>query len=199
MINTYGIIILAAGPSGRLGQPKQLLPYQDKTLLQFLIDEATTSTASSIIVVLGANATLIEPVLETSHVQIIINKNWEEGMASSIRCGITALQKIKPSLDAAIIMVGDQPFITASLLNNLMTTLQEINTPIVTCSYDNTTGPPSIFHKDLFPELLQLTGDTGARSIVQKYAEEIVTIAFPSGNIDIDTQEDYANIQKDSE
>lgn len=79
-----------------------------------------------------------------------------------------------------------------------MTTLQETNKPIVTCYYDNTTGPPAIFHKSIFPELLQLSGDAGAKSIVQKYSEELETIAFPKGNIDIDTITDYELLSKAS-
>jgi molybdenum cofactor cytidylyltransferase len=194
MSNSCGIIILAAGLSGRLGSPKQLLPYKNKTLLQYLIDEAKATSAASIIVVFGANAAAIQTVLQTETIHITINDDWNEGMASSIRCGINELQKINPAIDAAILMVCDQPFVTAALLNNLITKHQQTNKLIVTSSYDSTTGPPALFHKSIFPELLQLKGDLGARSIVMKYANEVVTVSFPKGNIDIDTVADYKTL-----
>ena len=191
MSNSCGIIMLAAGSSGRMGSPKQLLPYKNKSLLQYLINESKTSFANSIVVVLGANAAAIQTGLQTETIHITINDEWNEGMASSIRCGINELKKINPAIDAAILMVCDQPFVTAALLNDIITTQQQTNKLIVTSSYDKTNGPPALFHKSIFPELLQLKGDLGARSIVQKYANEVVSVAFPKGNIDIDTAADY--------
>ena len=196
MANSCGIIILAAGSSGRLGRPKQLLPYKNKTLLQYLIDEAKNSIARDIIVVLGANTEAINATLKTDTIHIAINKDWKEGMASSVRCGMNQLQKINPSADAAILMVSDQPFVTTALVNELINTYSKTSKLIVTSSYDNTTGPPALFHKTLFPELLELKGDFGARSIVQKYADNVATILFPQGSIDIDTIEDYNKVQR---
>ncbi|MEQ1676668.1 MAG: nucleotidyltransferase family protein [Chitinophagaceae bacterium] len=191
MINSYSIIILAAGSSDRLGKPKQLLPYKNKTLLQYLIDEAKATSALSVLLVLGANAAAIQSELQTENIRIVINDDWQEGMASSIRCGINELQKINPATDAAILMVCDQPYVSASLLNDLILAHNKTNKPIVTSSYDNTTGPPALFHKSIFQELLQLTGDTGARSIVQKHINDVATVSFPKGSIDIDTAADY--------
>lgn len=191
MANSCGIIILAAGSSGRLGKPKQLLPYKNKPLLQYVIDEAKATSAVSVLVVLGANAAAIQSELQTENIRIAINDDWKEGMASSIRCGIKELQKNNPATDAAILMVCDQPFVTASLLNDLIITHNKTNKPIVSSSYDNTTGPPVLFHKSLFPELLQLTGDAGARIIVKKYINEVATVSFPDGRIDIDSPADY--------
>ncbi len=191
----YSIILLAAGSSGRLGSPKQLLPYKNKLLLQYLIDEASASSADSILVVLGANAEIIQTQLQLENIHIVINDDWKEGMASSIRFGIKELQKINSATDAAILMVCDQPFVATSLLNDLITTHQQTGKPIVTSSYDNTTGPPALFHKIIFPELLQLKGDIGARSIIQKHPDEVVSVLFPQGNIDIDTAAEYNKLQ----
>lgn len=191
MTRSCGIIILAAGSSGRLGRLKQLLPYKNKILLQYLINEAKVSVANVVVVVLGANAEIIQTELQTKHIHIVINKEWNKGMSSSICCGINELQKISPGIQTAILMVCDQPFVTTLLLNDLIDIHQNTGKPIVTCSYDSTTGPPALFHKNLFPELLQLTGDAGARSIVQKYINEVATVSFPEGRIDIDTAADY--------
>lgn len=194
MTGSFGVIILAAGSSGRLGKPKQLLYYKGKSLLQHLMDEAKSSSANSIVVVLGANAEAIQAELQTRTIHIAINNDWKEGMASSIRCGIKALKELNPSVDAAILMVCDQPFVTTALLNNLIITHQETTKAIVTCNYDNTTGPPALFHKSIFPELLQLTGDKGARQIVEAHTNELVTVSFPEGNIDIDIAADYESL-----
>ena len=153
MTNSYGIILLAAGSSGRLGKPKQLLKYKGKSLLQYLIDQAKDSSANCIVVVMGANAEVVLAVLQTDKIHMVQNNDWKEGMASSIRCGINEVQKINPATDAAILMVCDQPFVTTALLNDLITTHQETGRPIVTSSYDNTAGPPALFHKSIFSEL----------------------------------------------
>lgn len=191
MTSSCGIILLAAGSSGRLGEPKQLLHYKGKILLQHLIDEAKSSSANSIVVVLGANWEAIQVKLQTGNIHIAINNDWKEGMASSIRCGINALQEICPAVDAAILMVCDQPYVTAALLNDLITVHQKTNKAIVTSNYNNTSGPPALFQKNIFSELLQLTGDKGARQIVEAHSKELATVSFPKGNIDIDTAADY--------
>lgn len=196
MTSSCGIILLAAGSSGRLGVPKQLLHYRGKTLLQHLVDQAKSSSANSIVVVIGANGKEIQSKLQTGNIFIAINKGWKEGMASSIRCGIKALETYNPSVDAAILMVCDQPFVTVTLLNELIIVHQKTNKAIVTSNYDNTNGPPALFHKSIFPELLQLTGDKGARQIVEAHTNELVTVSFPKGNIDIDTVEDYDLLPK---
>lgn len=194
MSDSYSIIILAAGASNRFGKPKQLLSYKNKTMLQYLIDEAKNTTAASVIVVLGANTEKIQTKLPIEKIHIVINENWKEGMSSSIHCGINELQKIDPDVDAAIIMVCDQPFVTTELLNQLTHTHKETKKQIVTCGYDNTTGPPVLFHKSLFSELLQLKGDVGARKIVEQNPDEVAIVSFPKGNIDIDTVADYENL-----
>jgi molybdenum cofactor cytidylyltransferase len=194
MINSYGIILLAAGSSGRLGSPKQLLLYKNKNLLQYLVDEATASSSNTVIVVLGAGSEEIASKIQAKDIHIVFNKDWKEGMASSIRCGILELQKINPATTAVILMTCDQPFVSTALLNKLITTHQLTNKLIVTSTYDNTTGPPALFQQALFPELLQLQGDAGARVIVQQYAAQLGTVSFPEGNIDIDTAMDYEHL-----
>jgi molybdenum cofactor cytidylyltransferase len=186
-----GIILLAAGSSGRLGKPKQLLPYKKSTLLQYLMNEARASNAGTVVVVLGANEEIIQPELKTEGFYITVNKSWREGMASSIRSGIIELQKINPSTDAAILMVCDQPLVTSQLLNELISMHNKKGKPIVSSYYDDITGPPALFHQSMFPELLLLTGDKGAKKVVEIHTGNVATVPFPGGNIDIDTMADY--------
>jgi molybdenum cofactor cytidylyltransferase len=188
------IIILAAGASTRLGEPKQQLLYIGRTLLQHAVDAAVESKGEPIIVVLGANAEVIKNDITNQGVTIIHNKDWEEGMASSIRAGITELQKLSPDIDDAILMLCDQPFVNVALLNNLMLNKQQTSTPIIACAYNNTVGPPALFDKTYFNALLSLKGQEGAKKLLMKYRDKVFTIPFDKGAIDIDTVEDYAKI-----
>ena len=117
-------------------------------------------------------------------------------MASSIRSGVKAVAEINQSAEGLILMVCDQPFVTAALLNELITAHQKTGKGIVTCSYEDTYGPPVFFHASLFPELLHLTGDTGARSIVRQHTDDVEAIPFPEGTIDIDTDADYEKLKR---
>jgi molybdenum cofactor cytidylyltransferase len=189
--NNIGIVILAAGTSSRLGEPKQLLQYQDKNLLQHTIDAAVNSNAKTVIVVLGANAELISKEIDKTKVHVVGNNEWKEGMASSVRTGLSTLQKGSPSTNAVIFMVCDQPFVSSSLINNLINTHLDTGKPIVTCNYGETIGPPALFHKNLFDKLMELKGDVGARKIIQQHGDQVATILFTKGKIDIDTNEDY--------
>lgn len=188
------VIILAAGSSSRLGRPKQLLPYNGKSLLENAVDVANDSIAEPVIVVLGANAEKLEKEIIEKKVHIEENKEWQEGMASSVRCGITALMRIGPSVDAAIIMVCDQPFVSPELLNELINQQKNTGKPIVTSQYENAIGPPALFYKTIFPELLKLKGDGGARKIIEQRKDDVSTVSFIKGSIDIDTEADYKTI-----
>ena len=192
-----GAILLAAGESSRLGTPKQLLLYKGQTLLQHILNSAIASNAHPVIVVLGAHAAIIEKKIDSNTATVIVNDTWQEGMASSIRVGIKNLLQVNPSVEGAVLVVCDQPYISSSLLNDLMEAQQKTGKPIITCSYANTFGPPTLFHKSIFPELLQLKGDVGARNILRNHADKVEAIWFPQGNEDIDTKADYEKLSKD--
>lgn len=190
-MNNCAIIILAAGSSSRMGRPKQLLPYMGKSLLSHSVDTANDTDANPVIVVLGANAALLEKEIDEKKVHIVVNKEWQEGMASSIRCGLNTLLHIAPSSGAAILMVCDQPFVSAPLLNELISKQKNTGKQIVASQYQNTVGPPALFDKIIFPELMKLKGDAGARKVVERHSSDTTTVLFTGGNIDIDTEADY--------
>ena len=167
----------------RLGQPKQLLPYQGKTLLRHAAEMALS--VGQITVVLGANAERIAPTLKGLPVNIVVAKGWQEGMAASLREGITAVA----DCEAALVMLCDQPLVTTELLAALLREWEPGS--IVASDYgdeDKTLGPPCVFDRAYFPELLALTGDSGARRLLKKYPCR--TVAFPGGRVDIDTPEE---------
>ncbi|MDB5119000.1 MAG: hypothetical protein JWN56_218 [Sphingobacteriales bacterium] len=187
--SAVALIILAAGNSSRLGQPKQNLLYQNKTLLQHVVDEGSKANLHPIIVVEGSTAL---QVLESIHV--VQNNNWEQGMGSSISTGVSALLNIQPETEVLILTVCDQPFISAELFKELIDTYTEQKTGIVASAYADTMGTPVLFTEKYFPELLNLKGKEGAKRLLQIHKDDISLIQFPKGNIDIDTLTDYTNL-----
>lgn len=189
-VNT-GVVILAAGSSSRLGEPKQLLRHDGRSLLQKSIDAAISSDADPVIVVLGANAEQISAEINKLNVRVIINSTWEEGMASSVRVGLNELLFNSPSAEAVILMVCDQPYISSELINELIHTQKQTGKAIVSCNYGEATGPPALFHRSVFNELMQLKGDVGARKIIRHHQDDVATVVFEKGKFDIDTRDDY--------
>lgn len=190
------IIILAAGASSRLGTPKQSLLFNQFTLLEHCIHEALHSVAGHVMVVLGAGAATVRPVIQNIKLSFIINEHWQEGMASSIHCGLEGLLKAQPSVQAALLMACDQPYINTALLDKLVTLQEETGSDIVASSYGDTKGIPAVFGKKLFPALFNLKGDTGAKKIIMNHRAGLAVVDFPLGAIDIDTPEDYILIRK---
>ena len=186
-----GIIILAAGSSSRLGRPKQLLDYKGKTLLQTVINEAFETSCRSVLVVLGANAKQIASQHQNDEVNFVINESWENGMASSIVAGLSAIIRNNTEIESVIIAVSDQAFIKMSNFNNLIEKQKETGKNIIASTYNGTIGTPVLFKKDYFEALLSLKGAEGAKKILKQYPEDVETVVFEHGEIDIDTETDY--------
>ena len=178
------IIVLAAGASTRFGAPKQLFRYKGMSLLRRTIDTALLSKVKSVYVVLGYEEEKMKMEIADLPAEIIENLNWQSGISSSIRSGINSLD---PTMDAAIIVLCDQPKLSTSILNSLINTYVSTRAPIVTCKYAGTVGVPTLYDHRIFPELLALHGDHGAKTIIERYASERKEIDFSGGEDDIDT------------
>ena len=189
-----GLVILAAGASTRMGRPKQLLEYQDKTLIHHTVNIAVASLGEPIVVVLGAYAELIKPEIQSFPVTPALNLEWREGMSTSMRVGIKTLLVLNPQLGAIVLMLCDQPFVSTSLINQLVETYHRTKQPIVASQYGEVVGVPALFDSQFFPLLLKLKGDRGARQIITEYLSTVVAIPFPSGEFDLDTPRDYARL-----
>lgn len=191
MVFKIGLIILAAGAATRMGRPKQLLSYQGRSLILHAVEVALASLCQPIIVVLGAYAEQIKPELMSKAVQVVENSQWQEGMSSSIRAGISMLLKTNSKLDAVIISLADQPLVSPQIFNQLIQSYQETQKVIIASKYNETTGVPALFSNALFPELMQLEGDKGAKALIQKYIDTALILLIPEAAIDIDTPDDY--------
>lgn len=189
-----GLVLLAAGASTRLGKPKQELYFEGMTLFERAIKTALGSACTPVVVVQRAEATFALPEAIAHAVTMVQNPEWQEGMASSIRCGLTKLLALAPDVSACIFMVCDQPFVQESLLDNMIQTKRESRKGIVASAYKETIGTPVLFDKRYFPDLLSLQGQEGAKKVVLKYKQDAATVSFPLGYIDIDTAEDYDSL-----
>lgn len=191
-MNKTGIIILAAGSSSRFGSAKQLLHFNNKTLLQHVIDEAIDAGAAPIVVVTGSNTEEVSKGIKQA--QLVLNENWKEGMASSIVVGVKKIITLNNDIENIIIAVCDQPFVSADLFRQLYQTKTKSVKHNVASAYANTIGTPALFTQKYFDALMSLTGDEGAKKILKANTDDIATIDFPQGNIDIDTKEDYQQL-----
>ncbi len=187
-------LLLSAGDSSRMGQPKQLLPWGNKTLIEHQI-LIRLQTGQDVIVVLGGHADKVLPVVEKLPVTVLLNNAWEEGMGSSIAYGIKMLNKIFKTADGVLISLLDQPLVTIyhfeKMLSSFQSGYQQI---IVSQSVSGWSGVPAIFDKSYFEELKKLKGKEGARKIIHKNLSVVKNIECGNLLEDIDTPIAYQQL-----
>ncbi len=191
-----GIILLAAGPSTRLGQSKQLLDIGGEPLLKKSVETALGCLGNNIIVVLGAQHELHEQVISHLSVQVALNKDWKDGMGSSLKAGLKVVRNVVPDPEAFIIMVCDQPLVSKEHLDKLIQAHLLTGHKIVASSYNSVVGVPALFHQSLFDSIMKIDNQHGAKKIIEANPELVKTIEFPGGAIDIDTEEDYDHYRR---
>lgn len=192
----FGAIILAAGASTRMGTPKQLLALDGQPLLLRAVDAALASPAWPVVVVLGAHAEKIRPALALRPVLVAENPAWAEGMAASIRAGVATLRQFSRALDAAVIALCDQPAFSADTIAQLVAAQQASGRSIVAARYAGRNGAPALFRREHFPALAALTGEEGARALLNGDPARVAAIDLPRLALDLDTPADYAAAQK---
>ena len=192
--SSVAAIILAAGASRRMGRPKQLLPYRGETLLSYVIQCAIASSCYPVIVILGAYAEQIEPKISSLPIKIVKNTEWSEGISSSIRCGISYIQRQCLNIDATVFLTCDQPFVSTKIIEQLIDVYRPIHKLIIASSYNQTTGIPALFTHHFFSKLMELRGDRGAKKLINQYEYLVHKIDFPLGAIDLDTLENYQKL-----
>lgn len=192
------IIILAAGSSTRMGKPKQLLMYGSRTFLRHAAEVAVSSVCRPILIVLGAYASQLQSEIDDLPVQSVTNERWADGMGSSIQAGLGALNANDRAGDAEalVLMLCDQPYVKAAVINDLVTAYHSNGKGIIASEYDGTLGVPALFGPEYFAELATMSGAAGAKHIIAAHASDVVRIPFPKGTTDIDTPEDYRQLQR---
>jgi molybdenum cofactor cytidylyltransferase len=187
-----GIIILAAGNSSRMGEPKQLMMFKNKTFLQHIIGEARNALLDPVICVTGYQSEVISESITGMEVSVVYNEHWSEGMGSGISAGIKHL--LLSDVDSVILTVSDQPHVSSDLFLTMLKMKARSGKKIVASSYAGTLGTPVLFSKEYFNQLKSLNGNQGAKNIVKINLPDVCSVEFEKGNIDIDTKEDYKNL-----
>jgi molybdenum cofactor cytidylyltransferase len=187
-----GIIILAAGNSTRMGEPKQLMMYKNKTFLQHIIGEAKNALLDPVICITGYKENLITKSISGMGVSVVYNMYWPEGMGSGISAGIKQL--LLSDVDSVVLAVSDQPYVSADLFRTMTEWKDKSGKGIVACTYAGTLGTPVLFTKDYFDRLQSLNGNNGAKNIVKINLPDVCPVEFEKGSVDIDTKQDYKKL-----
>lgn len=184
------ILLLAAGSSSRMGQSKQLMKIGGVPLLVRAAREALAA-CPDLTIVLGAEAEAHRMVLKGMRVNTVENSEWQRGMGNSLKFGLAEVRNNNPGLDAVIIMVCDQPAVTASHLKALMGVGERSTKPIIASSYKDTLGVPVLFKKEFFDELASIGDSHGAAKLIRDHAGDVEKVPLAGGETDLDTINDY--------
>jgi len=197
-------VILAAGESARLGQPKQLLQFHGKTLLRRVVDAASDAACRPILVVVASSqaggsepfAADINSELNKTGAKVVANPNWKHGIGTSIRAGVEHLIQIAPEVDGTVLLACDQPFVDSGVISRLIALRRATGKPIVASSYGGSLGVPALFDRAYLKELVRLNERTGAKQIILSNRDRVAELPFPEGNSDIDTAEDWQRLSR---
>jgi molybdenum cofactor cytidylyltransferase len=189
--NSIAGVILAAGASSRMGQPKVLLEWQGETLIHRAAHTALAAGLNPVIIVTGAIHSQIEHTLSDLPVQLVYNPNWQSGQSTSVRAGVNALPN---NTRAVVFLLGDQPFVTPDLIQKLIETYQKTEPEILAPYVNQKRINPVIFDRSVFLHLLELQGDAGARSLFSQFPPAAMPWDDERVAFDIDTPDDYAKL-----
>jgi molybdenum cofactor cytidylyltransferase len=188
-------IVLAAGASRRLGQPKQLLMLKGETLLEHALRVAKEAGATPVVVVLGARHDAIRAAVQFEGAVVLVNEDWEKGLATSIHAGLRAVE-MGANLDAVLLLGCDQPRLSADHLRSMIARFEgEFAPTIIASLYGEVNGVPAIFPREAFPALRALDGDRGARGVILRPPCAVIALPFEGGEVDIDLPEDIAKLE----
>jgi len=186
-------IVLAAGEASRFGSPKQLVRIGDRPLLSLVAGRAAEVVGHALVVVLGARAAELSPLLRHSPGSVVVNRDWREGLASSIRAGVA---RVPASCAGVMLVLADQACVTAEDLRRLAGAWRRQPLCVAAARYGTTVGVPAIFPQHLFSELSELKGDTGARALLKRHADRLVKVPMPSAAFDLDTPGDLLELNR---
>ncbi|MEP7072096.1 MAG: nucleotidyltransferase family protein [Verrucomicrobiota bacterium] len=190
---SVGALVLAAGGSIRLGEPKQLLLYRGQSFVRRAVAAALDADCEPVVVVVGRDRARIAAALRGLPVTLVPNDDWERGIGSSIRLGTASVE----NCSAIVIIACDQPQVSRELLRQLRALQAATGKPIIASAYAATRGVPALFAQSYFEALVALPDGEGAKAIIAAHPEDVATVDFPEGAIDIDTPGDYLQLPND--
>jgi len=189
--SSFPILILAAGSSTRMGKSKQLLEINGQPLLRHTVNLALACGTGDVIVVLGSGEQVHTDLVKELPVHTVINHYWKSGIGSSIKTGLHYLVREVPEAKGIIILVCDQPELTSDHLASLVETFLRTGKSIIASKYDGTAGVPALFSRAFFSNLLIIADDHGAKKLIEQFPDQVITVDFPGGAMDLDTPDDY--------
>jgi molybdenum cofactor cytidylyltransferase len=189
-------VVLAAGGSKRMGQAKQLLPIDGQPMVRRVVQAVCDAGLAQVVVVVGAEGERVAGALAGLELEIVHNRTWQQGMSTSVRAGLEAL---RPEIEAALLVLADQPGLTPALLQALVAGYRASQARIVAPFYRGRRGNPVLFARALFPELGQVEGDRGGRALLVRYQQEVAHVDLDDAAIllDVDTRQDYEGLCSD--
>ncbi|SHI89136.1 molybdenum cofactor cytidylyltransferase [Hymenobacter daecheongensis DSM 21074] len=191
-MSANAFLLLAAGSSSRLGQPKQLLPYAGQTLLRRAAETAVAAAGGGpVVVVTGALHESLLPELAGLPLAVVRCPEWERGMGASLKAGLAALEAAGPLLSITVLLC-DQPHITPALLRQLRDTHAATGRPIVATEYAGTRGVPVLFGAVVLPLLRALADEAGAAQLLRQHPRLVAAVPFAGAAVDVDTPAQYA-------
>jgi molybdenum cofactor cytidylyltransferase len=198
-MGSIGAIILAAGSGSRMGRPKQLLRIGGQSLVRRAARAAVDGGCSPVVVVTGAHAEEIGAELTDLAVSVKLNAAWSHGMGTSIRSGLSELLRGHPGISAAVILLCDQPFLSADVVRNVVSAWSDLGKPMAACDYGGAIGPPCCFGREMFDAIGRIGDADGAKKLLAANPAHLRTIQWPEGKEDLDTPEDWRRFcQSDS-
>ena len=184
-------VILAAGGSSRFGEPKQLLSFRGETLVRRAVRAATEALCDPVIVVVGQTSDAIRDELCATPAIVVENAQWQLGLGTSIRSGLRGCAE---STEAVVLLACDQPLVDATIVAGLIAAREKTGKPIIASSYADTLGIPALFDRSCFDDLLALPDKAGAKVLIAARPNDIASIGFEDGAIDIDTPADFQRL-----
>lgn len=185
------ILLLAAGSSSRMGQSKQLLSIDGKTLIRRVAEICLSAKIGKVIIVLGANENEHRKEVQDLPVNILSNPDWDKGMGTSIKAGVKYITSQLPLSAGIIISVCDQPHLSANHLIGLTQPFIADRQLIIASTYQGAHGVPALFDAFYFNSLLRIEDAAGAKTLIKKHSDRVIGMPFPEGAIDLDTIADY--------
>jgi molybdenum cofactor cytidylyltransferase len=184
-------IVVAAGASSRLGRPKQLLTLGGKLLPVWVLDAMQGAALDPLVLVLGHEAAAIRSALDPAGITVVVNSRYGEGMSTSLQAGLAALG---PEVEGAVVAMGDQPFISPSLITGLVAEYRRSQQPMVAADFGDYQGPPIFLGRAVWPIVDEIRGDQGARFLLRNRPDWVATVPVSNGAaaLDVDTEEAYA-------
>ena len=188
-------IVLAAGSSARLGRPKQLEPWGESNLLSHVVSQVSELGVEETWVVLGHEMERILDESDLGDAGVVENPEWEEGIASSLRVGLDALTRLS-RCDTALIVIGDQPDVSAEVVAELLVSHSKSGKPVSVPKYRYSWGNPVLVDRSLWPRVMSLEGDDGAKRLWQSHREWVNEVWFSDAPPkDVDTESDVADLR----